>query len=31
MPQPRVIPTGVIKPKDELVQEIIHPNTKSVR
>ena len=28
MPQPRVIPTEVIKPKDEIVQEIIHPKPK---
>ena len=28
MPQPRVIPTEVIKPKDEIVQEIIQPKPK---
>ena len=28
MPQPRVVPTEVIKPKDEIVQEIIQPKPK---
>ena len=28
MPQPRVIPTEVIKPKDEIIQEIIQPKPK---
>jgi len=28
MPQPKVIPTEVIKPKDEIVQEIIQPKPK---
>jgi len=28
MPQPRVIPTEVIKPKEEIVQEIIQPKPK---
>ena len=28
MPQPRVVPTEVIKPKDESVQEIIQPKPK---
>ena len=28
MPQPRVIPTEVIKPKEEIVQEIIQPKSK---
>jgi len=28
MPQPRVVPTKVIKPKDEIVQEIIQPKPK---
>jgi len=28
MPQPRVVPTEVIKPKEEIVQEIIQPKPK---
>ncbi|MBL7018497.1 MAG: hypothetical protein ISR81_06235, partial [Nitrosopumilus sp.] len=28
MPQPRVVPTEVIKPKEEIVQEIIQPKSK---
>ena len=28
MPQPRVVPTEVIKPKDEIVKEIIQPKPK---
>jgi myosin heavy subunit len=28
MPQPRVIPTEVIKPKDQIIQEIIQPKPK---
>ena len=28
MPQPRIVPTEVIKPKDEIVQEIIQPKPK---